>query len=191
MKKKALTVILSITLFICIGGNIYQNMTASKLRESLSELANAKNELTAEIENKTIELNNITSEIETANTTIEELTAKVDGLTSAINVTQSKIDDINSTHTDIILGDGEYKGDNADIDDDYRSMYTEEENEAIDKAIDEAIDDILEEYYQSNPAQAPTTGYQGSPVGTPDNGVVPPSTFGSGGDSGVPAGTVY
>lgn len=77
---------------------------------------------------------------------------------------------INSTHTDVILGDDEYKGDNADIDDDYRSMYTEEENEAIDKAIDEAIDDILEEYYQSNPNQAPTTGYQGPPVGTPSTG---------------------
>lgn len=170
MKKKALTVIFSTTLLICIGGNIYQNMMASKLRESLSELVNAKNELTAEIENKTTELNNVTSEIETANTTIEELTAKVDSLTSAINATQSKIDGINSTHTDIILGDDEYKGDNADIDDDYRSMYTEEENEAIDKAIDEAIDDILEEYYQSNPNQAPTTGYQGPPVGTPSTG---------------------
>lgn len=95
--------------------------------------------------------------------------------------TDTTVDDgINSTHTDVILGDDEYKGDNADIDDDYRSMYTEEENEAIDKAIDEAIDDILEEYYQSNPTQAPTTGYQGPPVGTPDNGVVPPSTFGQG-----------
>lgn len=191
MKKKALTIILSIALLMCIGGNIYQNRTASELRESLSELTNAKNELTVEIENKTKELNDVTSEIETANATIEELTAKVDSLTSAINATQSKIDGINSTHTDVILGDDEYKGDNADIDDDYRSMYTEEENEAIDKAIDEAIDEILEEYYQSNPNQAPTTGYQGPPVGTPDNGVVPPSTFGSGGDSGVPAGTVY
>lgn len=101
-------------------------------------------------------------------------------------------DGINSTHTDIILGDGEYKGDNADIDDDYRSMYTEEENEAIDKAIDEAIDDILEEYYQSNPAQAPTTGYQGPPVGTPDNGVVPPSTFDPNDTDGLsPDVTVY
>ena len=85
MKKKALTVILSITLLVCVGGNICQNMTASKLRESLSELSNAKNELTAEIENKTIELNTVTSEIETANTTIEELTAAVDSLTSEIN----------------------------------------------------------------------------------------------------------
>lgn len=97
MKKKALTIILSITLLICIGGNIYQNRTTSKLRASLSELTNAKNELTTEIENKTKELNNITSEIETANATIGELTAKVDSLTSAINTTQSKIDSINST----------------------------------------------------------------------------------------------
>lgn len=92
---------------------------------------------------------------------------------------------INSTHTDVILGDDEYKGDNADIDDDYRSMYTEEENEAIDKAIDEAIDDILEEYYQSNPNQAPTTGYQGPPVGTPSTGELPTYNFGESGQDGI------
>lgn len=100
-------------------------------------------------------------------------------------------DGINSTHTDVILGDDEYKGDNADIDDDYRSMYTEEENEAIDKAIDEAIDDILEEYYQSNPTQAPTTGYQGPPVGTPSTGELPTYEFGQGDYSGLEGGQVY
>ena len=183
MKKKTLTVILSITLLICVGGNIYQNMTASKLRERLSELTNAKNELTAETENRTIELNNVTSEIETANTTIEELTAKVDSLTSAINATQSKIDGINSTHTDVELGDNEYKGDTGTdaLQSEYDSL--SEEDQAVVKQIEEELKKEHPEWFADT---APSTG-EGNyeDVGTPDNGVIPEYTVGESGSEGL------
>lgn len=173
MRKKIITAILSITLLVCVGGNIYQNMTASKLRESLSELSNAKNELTAEIENKTIELNTVTSEIETANTTIEELTAAVDSLTSEINATQSKIDGINSTHTDIILGDDEYKGDTgADaIQSEYENLSKEEQ-----EIVDQIVEDLMKEHPEWSTDDSSGTSpapYQGPAVGTPDNGELP------------------
>lgn len=168
MKKKALTIILSIILLICIGGNIYQNRTTSKLRERLFELTNTKNELTAEIENKTKELNNITSEIETANATIGELTAKVDSLTSAINTTQSKIDSINSTRE-------------ANM----------EEQAAVNR-IEENLRKKHPEWFTDTPSQ--DSGYVSvdAPVeedttGGANNGY----QFGSGGDSGVAPGTVY
>lgn len=167
MKKKALTIILSIILLICIGGNIYQNRTTSKLRESLSELTNAKNELTTEIENKTKELNNITSEIETANATIEELTAKVDSLTSAINATQSKIDGINST---------------------------QEANMEEQAAVNRIEENLRKKHPEWFTAPSQDSGYVSvdAPVeedttGGANNGY----QFGSGGDSGVAPGTVY
>lgn len=156
MKKKALTIILSITLLICIGGNIYQNRTTLELRESLSELTNAKNELTTEIENKTIELNNITSEIETANATIEELTAKVDSLTSAINVTQSKIDGINSTRE-------------ANM----------EEQAAVNR-IEENLRKKHPEWFTDTPSTGTGEGNY-EHVGTPDNGELPTYNFGESG----------
>ena len=167
MKKKTLTVILSITLLICVGGNIYQNMTASKLRERLSELTNAKNELTAETENRTIELNNVTSEIETANTTIEELTAKVDSLTSAINATHSKIDGINSTHTDVELGDNEYKGDTGTdaLQSEYDSL--SEEDQAVVKQIEEELKKEHPEWFADTAPSTSEGNYED--VGTPDN----------------------
>lgn len=190
MKKKTLTVILSITLLICVGGNIYQNMTASKLRERLSELTNAKNELTAETENRTIELNNVTSEIETANTTIEELTAKVDSLTSAINATQSKIDGINSTHTDVELGDNEYKGDTGTdaLQSEYDSL--SEEDQAAVNRIEENLKKKHPEWFADTPSTGTGEGNY-EHVGTPDNGELPPSTFGQGDYSGLEGGQVY
>ncbi len=183
MRKKIITAILSITLLICIGGNIYQNMTASKLRESLSELSNAKNELTAEIENKTIELNTVTSEIETANTTIEELTEKVDSLTSAINTTQSKIDSINSTHTDVELGDDEYKGDSGvdALQSEYDSL--SEEDQAAVKQIEEELKKEHPEWFADTAPNTNQGNYED--VGTPDNGVIPEYTVGESGSEGL------
>lgn len=192
---KILSAILCVVMIVSIIFNVYQFNVNNTLRSEIAVLQSEtetlktdRDTLNKEIVNKQTTVSDLSLQIEDLNTAIETLKAENQGLSDSL---KSLEDGINSTHTDVILGDDEYKGDNADIDDDYRSMYTEEENEAIDKAIDEAIDEILEEYYQSNPTQAPATGYQGPPVGTPDNGVVPPSTFGQGGDSGVPAGTVY
>lgn len=167
MKKKALTIILSIALLICIGGNIYQNRTTSKLRERLFELTNTKNELTAEIENKTKELNNITSEIETANATIGELTAKVDSLTSAINTTQSKIDSINSTRE-------------ANM----------EEQAAVNR-IEENLKKKHPEWFTDTPSTGTGEGNY-EHVGTPDSGeLTNPGSFGHGDYSAGAGAQVY
>lgn len=191
MKKKALTIILSITLLVCVGGNIYQNMTTSKLRDSLFELTNAKNELTAEIENKTIKLNNVSSEIETANTTIEELTAKVDSLTSAINATQSKIDGINSTHTDVELGDDEYQGDSGTdaLQSEYDSL-SEEEQEMVDQIVEDMMKEHPEWFAETSDNNNKAPGYVSvdAPV---DSGELPTGNLDMSGSSDVPAGTVY
>lgn len=119
MKNKALTIILSATLITCIGVSIYQLNTASALKNRLSVLTNTKNELTAEIENKTEELKNITSETEEMSNTISELTVKMDSLNLLAEEMQSEIKsleeaqsiEVNSAHTDVVLGDDEYKGD--------------------------------------------------------------------------------
>ncbi len=88
------TVILSAILIICIGSSIYQYKTTSNLTNSLSLLANTKNDITTEIESKTEELKNTTSEIEKANTAISDLTTEKDNLTTSIKETQLKIDTI-------------------------------------------------------------------------------------------------
>ena len=154
--------------------------------DACSELSNAKNELTAEIENKTIELNTVTSEIETANTTIEELTAAVDSLTSEINATQSKIDGINSTHTDIILGDDEYKGDTgADALQSELDSLSEEDQAAV-KRIEENLKKKHPEWFTNTTPTTSEGNYED--VGTPSTGELPTGNLKFDGDYSEGAG---
>ncbi len=94
MKNKIATITLSVLLIFCIGSSIYQYKTTSNLTNSLSLLANTKNDFTTEIESKTEELKNTTSEINKANSTISDLTTEKDSLTTSIKETQSQIDTI-------------------------------------------------------------------------------------------------
>lgn len=101
-------------------------------------------------------------------------------------------DSINSTHTDVTLGEDEYKGDNE--------IGNETQNDIISEDDRETFDSIWAELEKENPelfaSPTPTTGttQQGNYQhvdGVVDNGVIPEYTLGEGGDSGLGAGTVY
>lgn len=118
---------------------------------------------------------------ETANTAIEELTAKLYSLTSAINTTQSKIDGINSTHTDVELGDDEYKGDTgADAIRAELDKLSPEEKAEIDAALERAMKEHPDWFTDDSSGTSPAP-YQGPPVGTPSTGELPTYNFGESG----------
>lgn len=99
-------------------------------------------------------------------------------------------DGINSTHTDIILGDDEYKGDTgADaLQSEYDSL--SEEDQAAVKRIEENLKKKHPEWFADTPSTGTGEGNY-EHVGTPDNGELPPSTFGQGDYSGLEGGQVY
>lgn len=202
MKNKILTIILSTALIACIGVSIYQLNTTSVLKNRLSVLTNTKNELTAEIENKTNELKNITSETEEMNNTISELTAKMDNLKMLANDMQSEIKgleeaksiEVNSTHTDVKLGDNEYKGDNEvtteeDIDTGLTQEDEDEIRDMMKEILKEQYPELLTEGSTGNTGGTQQGNYES--VGTPDNGVIPEYTLGESGSEGITPGTIY
>ncbi len=99
-------------------------------------------------------------------------------------------DGINSTHTDIILGDDEYKGDTgADaLQSEYDSL--SEEDQAAVNRIEENLKKKHPEWFADTPSTGTGEGNY-EHVGTPDNGELPPSTFGQGDYSGLEGGQVY
>ena len=97
---------------------------------------------------------------------------------------QATIEDgINSTHTDIILGDDEYKGDSGvdALQSEYDSL--SEEDQAVVKQIEEELKKEHPEWFTDT---VPSTG-EGNyeDVGTPDNGVIPEYTVGESGSEGL------
>ncbi len=92
-------------------------------------------------------------------------------------------DGINSTHTDVELGDDEYKGDTgADaLQSEYDSL--SEEDQAVVKQIEEELKKEHPEWFTDT---VPSTG-EGNyeDVGTPDNGVIPEYTVGESGSEGL------
>lgn len=99
---------------------------------------------------------------------------------------------VNSTHTDVILGEDEYKGDNEEE--------TTEEDTKEDLGLTQEEQDlatqIANQIMQEHPEWVSGGGTGGTQqgnyehVGTPDNGVIPESTFGQA-TSDVAPGTVY
>ncbi len=99
-------------------------------------------------------------------------------------------DGINSTHTDIILGDDEYKGDSGvdALQSEYDSL--SEEDQAAVNRIEENLKKKHPEWFADTPSTGTGEGNY-EHVGTPDNGELPPSTFGQGDYSGLEGGQVY
>lgn len=169
MEEKKNTVIKIINTVLCIGivvsvcinvhqykdGNTLKSQIAT-LESEIKTLETEQDTLSKEIESKKTEESDLSKQIENLNTTIEQLEADNKSLSDNLKALED-----------------ENQGDNADIDVDY-----------VD-SIDDVVDDILEEYYQSNPTQAPTTGYQGPPVGTPSTGELPTYNFGESGQDGI------
>ena len=98
-------------------------------------------------------------------------------------------DGINSTHTDVILGDDEYKGDTgADaLQSEYDSLSEEEQ-----EMVDQIVEDMMKEHPEWFTDTAPNTN-QGNyeDVGTPSSGELPGKIDIGDVTSDVPAGTVY
>ena len=99
-------------------------------------------------------------------------------------------DGINSAHTDIILGDDEYKGDSGvdALQSEYDSL--SEEDQAAVNRIEENLKKKHPEWFADTPSTGTGEGNY-EHVGTPDNGELPPSTFGQGDYSGLEGGQVY
>ncbi len=91
---------------------------------------------------------------------------------------------VNSASDNVELGEDEYKGDNVlDNTEIYENL---DEKEA--QAVDDIVDNLIKEHpewFSNNGNSGSTQEYQGEHVGTPDNGILPPSTFGQGVDTSV------
>ena len=100
-------------------------------------------------------------------------------------------DGINSTHTDIILGDDEYKGDSGvdALQSEYDSL--SEEDQAAVNRIEENLKKKHPEWFTDTPSTGTGEGNY-EHVGTPDNGVIPEYTIGESGHvEGGENATVY
>ena len=171
MKSKYITIGLSIILLGCIGVNIYQYVTTSNLKSSLSTLTNMKNELTAEIDNKTVEFSNVTSEIEEANNTISNLTAEKEGLSLSNQELQAQLDELQE---DI---------ETVEEQDTSTANLTEEDMEAAEQILKE-LEEEHPEWFTDTSGNTSEGNYEH--VGTPSTGELPNTgKFGSGDYSGL------
>lgn len=161
-KEKSSAVIKIANTVVCIGIavsvciNVYQYKESSTLRSEIVALQ-------SEMETLKTDRDTLSKEIETKQNEESDLSLQIEGLNSAIEQLEADNQSLSDSLKDL---EDEQLEDNADIDEDYVG------------SIDDVVDKVLAEYYRSNPA--PTTAYQGPHVGTPDNGVLPPSTFGQG-----------
>lgn len=100
---------------------------------------------------------------------------------------ESLDDGINSTHTDVELTEDEYQGDEAT---DGANINLNEEEQAAVNRIEENLKKKHPEWFTDTPSTGTGEGNY-EHVGTPDNGELPPSTFGQGDYSGLEGGQVY
>ena len=111
---------------------------------------------------------------------VKEETAEPEAV-ETVETVEDLEDGINSTHTDIILGDDEYKGDTgADaLQSEYDSL-SEEEQEIVDQIVEDLMKEHPEWSTDDSSGTSPAP-YQGPPVGTPSTGELPNTgTFGQG-----------
>ncbi len=104
-----------------------------------------------------------------------------------VETAESLDDGINSTHTDVELTEDEYQGDEAT---DGSNINLNEEDQAAVNRIEENLKKKHPEWFADTPSTGTGEGNY-EHVGTPDNGELPPSTFGQGDYSGLEGGQVY
>ena len=111
--------------------------------------------------------------------------------TETVETVEDLEDGINSTHTDVELGDDEYKGDTgADaLQSEYDSL-SEEEQEMVDQIVEDMMKEHPEWFTDDSSGTSPAP-YQGPAVGTPSTGELPTFEFGQGDYSGLEGGQVY
>lgn len=181
MKKKILIIvpILIVALIVIIAIPKHDNIEATP--KEVSE--------TSEVSEPTQEPE-ITPEPEKEKTPEPQPEVTEPAKPEAVETVEDLEDGINSTHTDVELGDDEYKGDTgADaLQSEYDSL--SEEDQAAVNRIEENLKKKHPEWFADTPSTGTGEGNY-EHVGTPDNGELPPSTFGQGDYSGLEGGQVY
>lgn len=181
MKKKILIIvpILIVALIVIIAIPKHDNIEATP--KEVSE--------TSEVSEPTQEPE-ITPEPEKEKTPEPQPEVTEPAKPEAVETVEDLEDGINSTHTDIILGDDEYKGDSGvdALQSEYDSL--SEEDQAAVNRIEENLKKKHPEWFADTPSTGTGEGNY-EHVGTPDNGELPPSTFGQGDYSGLEGGQVY
>ena len=177
-KEKSSAVIKIVNTVVCIGIvvsvciNVYQYRDSNTLKSQIAALEleietleTDRDTLNKEIESKKTEESDLSKQIEDLQKKIEQLEADNKGLSDSLKDLE---DGINSTHTDIILGDDEYKGDTgADaLQSEYDSL--SEEDQAIVKQIEEELKKEHPEWFQDTTGNTNEGNYED--VGTPSTG---------------------
>ncbi len=189
-KKKSSAVIKIVNTVVCIGIvvsvciNVYQYRDSSTLKSQIaaleSEIKTLETEndtLNKEIESKKTEESDLSKQIEDLQKKIKQLEADNRSLSDSLKALE---DGINSTHTDVELGDDEYKGDTgadalrAELD-----KLSPEEKAEIDAALERAMKEHPEWFTDDSSGTSPAP-YQGPAVGTPSTGELPTFEFGQG-----------
>ena len=178
MKKKILIIvpILIVALIVIIAIPKHDNIEATP--KEVSE--------TSEVSEPTQEPE-ITPEPEKEKTPEPQPEVTEPAKPEAVETVEDLVDGINSTHTDVELTDDEYQGDEAT---DGANITLNEEEQAAVNRIEENLRKKHPEWFADTPSTGTGEGNY-EHVGTPDNGELPPSTFGQGDYSGLEGGQVY
>lgn len=166
---KILSPILFICIIVSVIVNIYQFNISNTLKSQIATLqANIqtletdRDTLSKEIESKQAEASELTMQIENLNNSIETLKANNQSLLDSLRTLD---DDINSTHTDVELGEDEYQGDEAT---DGANINLNEEEQAAVNRIEENLKKKHPEWFTDTPSTGTGEGNY-EHVGTPDN----------------------
>lgn len=199
MKKKILIIvpILIVALIVIIAIPKHNNNDIEETPQEVSEtpeVSEPEPEITPEPEKeKTLRQEKGITQFNAKQAKIEGHEVKEETAEpEAVETVEDLVDGINSTHTDVELGDDEYQGDTgADaIQSEYENLSKEEQ-----EIVDQIVEDLMKEHPEWSTDDSSGTSpapYQGPPVGTPSTGELPNTgTFGQGDYSGLEGGQVY
>ena len=111
--------------------------------------------------------------------------------TKVENEANNEDSSINSTHTDVVLGDDEYKGDNEATTTDTSGIVSESDRELLDSIWAELEKENPDLFVSPEPSTTQQSNYES--VGTSDSGQFtnPNYTVGESGSEGINPGTIY
>lgn len=177
---KILSATLCVVMIASIIFNVYQFNVSNTLRSEIAVLQ-------SEMETLKTDRDTLSKEIETKQTTVSDLSLQIEDLNSVIEqleateTVESLDDDINSTHTDVELGEDEYQGDEAT---DGANINLNEEEQAAVNRIEENLKKKHPEWFTDTAPSTSEGNYEH--VGTPDTGeLTNPGSFGSSGQDGI------
>ncbi len=188
MKKKILIIvpILIVALIVIIAIPKHNNNDIEETPQEVSEtpeVSEPEPEITPEPEKeKTLRQEKGITQFNAKQAKIEGHEVKEETAEpEAVETVEDLVDGINSTHTDVELGDDEYQGDTgADaLQSEYDSL-SEEEQEMVDQIVEDMMKEHPE-WFTDNSSSTSPAPYQGPSVGTPSTGELPTYNFGESG----------